>query len=59
MRVKLKYKAVSVLQVFYFCTSTVPCVAFVLSLFVPHLSFFRYLAKALLRNCGIFNLFTL
>ena len=29
-------------------------VAFVLSLFVPHLFFYRCLGKAVLRDCGIF-----
>ena len=35
------------------CTSTVSYMAFVLLLFVSHLSFFWCLGKAVLRDCGI------
>ena len=36
------------------CLSLVSFVAFVLSLFGPHLFLFRCLGKAVLRNCGIY-----
>ena len=44
-------KAILLLQFFFVCTSVVLYVAFVLSLFVPHLSFFWHLRKAVLRDC--------
>ena len=44
-------KMVPLLQFFF--VRRVSYVAFVLSLFVPHLSFFWCLRKAVLRDCGI------
>ena len=38
---------------FFVCASVVSSVVFVLSLFVPHLYFFRCLVTAVLRDCGI------
>ena len=38
---------------FFFCASVVSYLVFVLSLFIPHLSFFWYLRMAVLRDCGI------
>ena len=38
---------------FFVCVSVVSYVSFVLSLFVPHLSFFWCLEKAVLPDCGI------
>ena len=38
---------------FFFCTLVVLYVAFTLTLFIPHLSFFCWLKKAVLRDCCI------
>ena len=43
----------TVLLQFFVCASVVSCVAFVLSLFIPRLSFFWCLGKAVLRDCSI------
>ena len=40
-------------QFFYVCASVVSYVAFVLTLFVPHLSIFWSLGRALFRDYGI------
>ena len=40
----------SLLQFFFLCALVISYVAFVLSLFVPHLSFYRYLVKVMLRD---------
>ena len=45
--------AVVLLQFFFVCASVVSYVAFVLSLFVPHLSFLCCLGRAAPRDCGI------
>ena len=47
-------KTVPLLQFFFVCASVVSYVAFVLSLFVPHLSFFWNLGKAGLPDCSVF-----
>ena len=46
------------LQLSFVCVLLISYLAFVLSLFVLHLSFFRWLGKAVFRTCGIpqFNL---
>ena len=46
-------KNVSSTRFLFSCSSLFSFVAFVLSLFVPHLSFFWSLRKAVLRECGI------
>ena len=46
-------KAVPLLQFFFVCASVVSYVAFVLSLFVSHLSFIWCLGRAVLRDCGV------
>ena len=46
-------KAILLLQFFFVSASVVSNVAFVLSLFVPHLPFFWCLGKAVLLDCGI------
>ena len=43
----------SSVAVFFVCTSVVSYVAFALSSFIPHLSFFCCLGRAVLRDCGI------
>ena len=52
---RFRSKAVPMLRFFYVCASVVSYVAFILSLFVPHLSFLWYLEvdELLLRDCGI------
>ena len=45
-------KAITLMQLFV-CVSVVSYVAFTLSLFVPKLSFFWCLGKAVLTDCGI------
>ena len=49
-------KAVHLLQ-FFIRTKMVSYVAFILSLFVSHLSFFCCLGNAVLRDCGFFGIF--
>ena len=44
--------AVSVLQLIFVCASVVSYVAFVLSLFVPHLFFLSCLGMAVFHDCG-------
>ena len=51
--------AVLLLQLFFVCASVVSYAAIVLSLFVPHLSFVWLLARAVLRDYGIFWLSSL
>ena len=46
-------KAAPLLQFFFVCVSMGSCVAVVLSLFVPHLSFFLCFGKAVFHDCGI------
>ena len=46
--------AVPLLHFFLACASVVSYVVFVLSLYVPHLSFFWCLGKAILPGCVIF-----
>ena len=46
-------KAVPLLSFFLVCMSVVSYLEFVLSLFVPHLSFFWCLGKTVFRDCGI------
>ena len=49
-----RIKAVFLLQFLFVCAYVVSYEAFVLSLFVPHISFFWYLVSAVLCECGIF-----
>ena len=44
---------VPLLQLFFVYTTVISCMAFALSLFVPHLSFFWCLGKGVLHDCGI------
>ena len=46
-------KVFPLLQFFFVCASVVSYVTCVLSFFVPYLSFFWYLERAVLRDCGI------
>ena len=46
-------KAVPLLQYFLFPASVVSYIAFILSLFVPHLSLRLCLVRTVLRDCGI------
>ena len=46
---------VPLLQFFFVCGLVVPYVAFVLSFYVPHLSFFSCLDKAVLSDCTIYS----
>ena len=54
----LQGKAVHLLQFFFVSASVISYVAFVLSLFVGHLSFFRYSGKIVLRDCAFLGMFT-
>ena len=51
--------AVSLQHYFSVCASVISYVAFVLSLFVPYVSFLWCLGEAVLRDCGISAKFSL
>ena len=53
----VRSKAFPLLQFFFRCASVVFNVAFVLFIFVTHLSFIRFPGRAVLRNCGIYLYF--
>ena len=48
-----RFNVISLMQFRFVRTSVVPDVAFALSLLTPQLSFFWYLGKAQLHDCGI------
>ena len=52
-------KAVLLSQFFFVCASVVSYMAFVLSLFVSNLPCFLFVGKAVLRYCGISEVFSL